>query len=124
MEGENLWKSLTRVKIGIIDPGMQSLLPFGCPLQYCPIASPRGRMGRCKCSPPPKDKDNLIPTKKFNTRSKHELNFQVPYAKKNLYEYSFFPRTLKDWNALPSDTVNAPSLECFKDKLTNSCFVI
>ena len=67
------------------------------------------------------NKDELIPTIRTNTRNNHDLNFQVPYAKKNVYKHSFFPHTLKDWNALPSDIVHAPSLNCFKAKLTNTC---
>ena len=69
------------------------------------------------------DKDDLIPPNILNTRNKHALNFMVPFAKKNAYKYSFYPRTIKDWNTLPYDTALAPSLNCFKDKLNNSCFV-
>ena len=65
------------------------------------------------------NKDNLNRSARLNTRSNHDLNFQIPYAKKNVLKYSFFPRTLKDWNALPSDIVHAPSLNSFKTKLTN-----
>ena len=33
------------------------------------------------------------------------------------YKYSFFPRTTRDWNELPNTTVNAPSVEAFKNRL-------
>ncbi len=33
------------------------------------------------------------------------------------YKYSFFPRTTKDWNDLPNNIVNAPSVEAFKNRL-------
>ena len=38
-------------------------------------------------------------------------------CKTNDYKYSFFPRTTKDWNDLPNTTVNAPSIEAFKNRL-------
>ena len=70
------------------------------------------------------NKDSLlVPSTRINTRLNHDMSFQIPYAKKNVYKNSFFPRTLKDWNALPQDTVHAPSLNCFKTKLSNSCIV-
>ena len=63
--------------------------------------------------------NHLIPTTNRPTRYSHDLKYHVPYAKKNVYKYSFFPHTLTDWNVLPTDTVHAPSLDSFKSKLTN-----
>ena len=68
-------------------------------------------------------KDNLIPPHRLNTRYKHDLNFQIPFAKKNIYKYSFYPRTIKDWNALPYDIAHAPTLNSFKNSLSYTCFV-
>ena len=64
-------------------------------------------------------KDELIPSNRLNTRNNHALSFQIPFANKNVYKYSFYPRTIRDWNALPYDTAHAPTINCFKNKLTN-----
>ena len=44
--------------------------------------------------------------------SKH--SFQVPSCRCDFRKGSFFPRTIKDWNTLPSVTVTAESLDAFK----------
>ena len=36
-----------------------------------------------------------------NTRNHHSEPFQVPYDRTDAYRYSFFPETIRDWNALP-----------------------
>ena len=35
-----------------------------------------------------------IPT---DDRNKHSLAFQLPSASKDVYKYSFFPKTIRDW---------------------------
>ena len=35
------------------------------------------------------------------SRNRHPKAFQVPYARTDIYKYSFFPDTIRDWNALP-----------------------
>jgi hypothetical protein len=49
----------------------------------------------------------------------HDQNFQIPSAASDYRKYSFFPRTIRDWNALPPHgVVTAPSVEAFKASLT------
>ena len=44
--------------------------------------------------------DDLIP-KTGRGRNQHSLAFQRPSASKDVYKYSFFPQTIRDWNDLP-----------------------
>ena len=44
--------------------------------------------------------DDLIP-KTMRGRNQHSLAFQIPSASKDVYKYSFFPQTIRDWNDLP-----------------------
>ena len=48
-----------------------------------------------------------------HARNHHSEPFQVPYARTNAYRHSFFPETIRDWNALPASTVS--SAECSED---------
>ena len=43
--------------------------------------------------------DDLIP-KIRRGRTQHSLAFQIPSASKDVYKYSFFPQTIRDWNDL------------------------
>ena len=45
--------------------------------------------------------DNLQPPNR-RSRNQHPKAFQVPYARTDIYKYSFFPDTIRDWNALPA----------------------
>ena len=38
-------------------------------------------------------------------RNQHPMAFQVPYARTDIYKYSFFPDTVRDWNALPASII-------------------
>ena len=44
------------------------------------------------------------------------LAFQVPYARTDIYQYSFFTDTIRDWNALLASVIS--SAEGFKDCVT------
>ena len=45
-----------------------------------------------------------------------------PYAVQSIYKYSFFPRTIYDWNSLPTYVTDCSSLEDFKAALTAEAF--
>ena len=45
--------------------------------------------------------DDLQPSN-VRSRNQHRMAFQVSYARTDIYTYSFFPDTIKDWNAPPS----------------------
>ena len=50
--------------------------------------------------------DDLIP-KATRGRNQHSLAFQIPSASKDVYKYSFFPQTIRDWNDLPESLISS-----------------
>ena len=50
--------------------------------------------------------DDLIPLIR-RSRNYHPLNFQTPAARIDIYKGSFFPQTIRDWNALPDSIIAA-----------------
>ena len=53
--------------------------------------------------------DDLIP-KTRHGRNQHSLAFQIPSASKDVYMYSFFPQTIRDWNNLPESLISSSEL--------------
>ena len=53
--------------------------------------------------------DHLIP-KTRRGRNQHSLAFQIPSASKDVYKYSFFPQTIRDWNDLPESLISSAEL--------------
>ena len=53
--------------------------------------------------------DDLIP-KIRRGRNQHSLAFQIPSASKDVYQYSFFPQTIRDWNYLPESLISSSEL--------------
>ncbi len=51
------------------------------------------------------------------SRNMHSKSFQIPSSKSDYRKWSFFPRTIRDWNNLPPDIVLAGSLESFKTQV-------
>ena len=51
------------------------------------------------------------------TRNSHNKKFITYQTKVDTYKYSYFPRTICEWNRLPPDTINAPTLDTFTNKL-------
>ena len=49
----------------------------------------------------------------FHTRQHHTNHFVLPQATLNSYKYSFYPRTIKDWNNLPINVIEARDLDEF-----------
>ena len=52
------------------------------------------------------------------TRTMHADSYVVPRSRTKHHRMSFFPRTLRTCNVLPVSTVTAPSLEAFRQRLT------
>ena len=83
----------------------------------------RTKKKRCKANKITNEKvaipkeERLIPPKRLS-RNIHDKSFQIPSAASDYRKYSFFPRTIGDWNALPSGVVTTPSVEAFKASLT------
>ena len=55
----------------------------------------------------------LIPLTR-HSRNSHAKSFRIPYEEKTYLQYSFLPRTIKQWNSLPATLATAPSLNVFK----------
>ena len=53
------------------------------------------------------------------TRSASGKGFRNERNNKNCYRSSFLPRTIPEWNNLPDKIRNAPSLDSFKNLLTD-----
>jgi hypothetical protein len=51
------------------------------------------------------------------TRTRGEHMFRPPNVRKDVYTYSFFPRTIGDWNRPPPHVACATSPEGFKNQL-------
>ena len=51
------------------------------------------------------------------SRNMGQHSFQIPSCNTIIKKESFYPRTIRDWNALPTDTATAKSLESFKTHL-------
>lgn len=59
----------------------------------------------------------------YETRTRRSLTFKfvVPRAKKDIFNLSFFPWTINEWNSLPEDFMNAMlRKDSFNAKLVNS----
>ena len=52
------------------------------------------------------------------SHSAQSLEFQTLDAEVNAFKYAFLPRTIADWNSLPTEVVAAESLELLKTRLT------
>jgi hypothetical protein len=65
--------------------------------------------------------ERLIPPKR-TTRNMHPLSFQVPSSSSDYRKYSFFPRTIRDWNSLPTNTAAATILVAFKAQVRERPF--
>ena len=53
--------------------------------------------------------DDLIP-KTRRGRNQPSLAFQIPLASNDVYKYSFFPQTIRDWNDLPESLISSSKL--------------
>ena len=58
--------------------------------------------------------DVLIPPIR-NCKNHYSLAFQIPTARTDIYKGSFFPQTIRDWNAFPDLVIS--SAESAKDKV-------
>ena len=58
-------------------------------------------------------RDYLTPVIR-NSRSNNSKSFLRPHSRIQSHKYSFFPRTIVDWNSLPEKSINAPSLSIFR----------
>lgn len=52
-------------------------------------------------------------------RTRGSYTFRLPHTRIDAHRYSFFPRTILDWNNLPSVVASAPTLESFRTQLNS-----
>ena len=63
-------------------------------------------------------RNEIIPSDNlYTTRSSHHRNVITPYARTDVYKYSFFPFTCQKWNNLPSTTKDLQSLDTFRKNI-------
>ena len=55
----------------------------------------------------------IVPATYFARRD-HTFKYLIPDASNNSYKFSFYPRTVRVWNQLPSTAVHAPSVSVFQ----------
>ena len=51
----------------------------------------------------------LIQHSQCRTRGSHQFKFRVPNENKEVFNFSFFPKTIADWNCLPEAIVSSSS---------------
>ena len=52
-----------------------------------------------------------------STRTENILAYNIPSSRCDYHLYSFFPRTVRDWNTLPQQTVELGTVEAFKQAI-------
>lgn len=52
----------------------------------------------------------LTPLRTRQTRHSHALSLTPYFARTNLFKFSFFPRTIEEWNDLPASSLHSPDL--------------
>ena len=58
--------------------------------------------------------EHLIPNSEKRTHNSHAFKYRMPKVSKDVFKFSFFPRSITEWNSLPADLVNCQSLSDFK----------
>ena len=49
----------------------------------------------------------------YPTRHHHPFHFEIPFARTDHYKFSYYPKSIRDWNNLPTDTIESQSLQVF-----------
>lgn len=67
-----------------------------------------------------------IPTENYlkrnsqrSTRDSHLFKYTAPQTNKNVFKFSFFPKTIRELKSLPEEIVTATSIGHFKFKLAD-----
>jgi hypothetical protein len=56
----------------------------------------------------------------YRMRHAHQHSYLIPYARTDIYKFSFFPNTVRAWNLLPAHLVTCPSTLSFRAGLQSS----
>ena len=54
-----------------------------------------------------------------DSRTRGQHTFRIPSTRRDVYRFSFSPRTIRDWNQLPSAVTSASSIEGYRAALGN-----
>lgn len=66
-----------------------------------------------------KSTNYLKPHTEMRTRGSHPFKYFIPNFHKDVFKYSFFPRTIMEWNSLPPEAVTLNSISLFKSTLNS-----
>ena len=61
-----------------------------------------------------------LTTTKRVTRGFHAWKYIPIYSQHNIYKFSFLPRTIIDWNTLSPYSVDSPSIDTFRARITKN----
>ena len=61
-----------------------------------------------------------LTTSKRVTRGFHDWKYIPIYSQHNIYKFSFLPRTIIDWNILSPHSVDSPSIDTFRARITKN----
>ena len=61
-----------------------------------------------------------LTTTKRVTRGFHAWKYIPIYSQHNIYKFSFLPRTIIDWNILSPHSVDSPSIDTFRARITKN----
>jgi hypothetical protein len=50
-------------------------------------------------------------------RGTHSATYLQPHSNTDIHKYSFFPRTIREWNKLPQSAISAPSPDAFRSHI-------
>jgi hypothetical protein len=67
-------------------------------------------------------KTNRLSPPLRQTRNLHDSAYQIPSSRTQTRKFSFFPRTIRDWNSLPLTVVLKDSVETFKTAVRGHCY--
>ena len=60
------------------------------------------------------DTSSILQPAQGRTRGSHALKYQPINTRTDTYRFSFFPRSIPEWNSLPGSIVTAPTVESFR----------
>ena len=63
---------------------------------------------------------DILTKSQSKTRSTHKQTYRQIQCNKDSYKFSFFCRTIKDWNNIPANIANITTTDTFKEALSHS----
>ena len=63
------------------------------------------------------DKDKYIKQSSRVSRHSHNQAYEIPKTGPDYYNFSFFPRTINDWNRLPQSVIDSKTIDSFKNAI-------